>query len=71
MGILWMIKWNKISTVTVIIKKDIKISILGQFPIRILGGFSEEIFHFKKEDYNEIIKILSSNLPITAKLEIK
>ena len=56
-------KWNEISNVTVIIKKDIKISILGKF--------REEIFHFNKEDYNEIIKIISSNLPIRAKLNIK
>ncbi|WP_294188805.1 hypothetical protein [uncultured Clostridium sp.] len=60
---LWIIKWNKISSVTITIKKDIKISIMG--------NFRDQIFHFNKEDYNEIIKILSSNLPIRAKLDIK
>ena len=47
----------------VIIKKDIKISILGKFP--------EEVFYFNKKDYNEIIKIISSNLPVRTKLNIK
>lgn len=58
-----IILWNEIEKVMVISSKDIK--------VKLLGGFMEQIFHFKKSDYNKVIDIIKENLPRQAQLQIK
>ena len=57
-----IIKWNEISKLTIVITDNIKITITG--------SFMEEIFYFKRKDYNEIIDVIKNKLPIKAKLNI-
>jgi len=56
------ILWNEIEKVIVTSSKDIK--------IKLVGGFMEETFHFKKSDYDKVITILKENLPSEAQLQI-
>lgn len=56
-------KWNEISELRIVIKENIKITIMG-----VLG---EEILYFKKTDYSKIIDIIKNNLPIKANLNIE
>lgn len=55
------ILWNEIEKVIVISSKDIK--------VKLVGGFMEQTFHFKKSDYDKVITILKENLPIQAQLQ--
>lgn len=57
-----IIKWNEISKLTIVITDNIKITITG--------SFMEEIFYFKRKDYNEILDVIKNKLPIKAKLNI-
>ncbi|MBZ9608410.1 hypothetical protein G9F73_011380 [Clostridium estertheticum] len=55
------ILWNEIEKVMVISSNDIK--------VKLVGGFMEQTFHFKKSDYDKVITILKENLPIQAELQ--
>ena len=57
-----IILWNEIEKVVVTSSKDIK--------IKVLGGFMEQTFHFRKSDYDKVITILKENLPKQSKLQI-
>ncbi|MCY6485532.1 hypothetical protein OW763_14450 [Clostridium aestuarii] len=56
-----IISWNEIEKVMVISSKDIK--------VKVSEGFMQQIFYFKKSDYDKVITILKENLPKQAKLQ--
>lgn len=57
-----IILWNEIKKVIVINSKDIKVTVSG--------GFMQQTFHFKKNDYHKVITILNENLPPLSQLEL-
>lgn len=57
-----IILWNEIEKVVITSSKDIK--------IKVLGGFMEQTFHFRKSDCDKVITILKENLPKQSKLQI-
>lgn len=57
-----IILWNEIEKAVITNSNDIK--------IKVLGGFMEQTFHFRKSDYDKVITILKENLPKQSKLQI-
>lgn len=57
-----LISWDKIEKVNVLRSKDIKVALFG--------GFMEQTFNFKNDDYDKVIDILKENLPHNADLQI-
>ena len=56
------ILWNEIEKVVVTSSRDIK--------VKLIGGFMEQTFHFKKSDYDKVVTLLKENLPKQAQLQI-
>lgn len=50
-----VISWEEIDKVIISSSKDIK--------VKLLGGFMEQTFYFKKSDYDKVITILKEKLP--------
>lgn len=58
-----IIKWDQISGIRILVKKDIKITLRGKF--------MEETFSFDKEEYNKIMEIIKEKLPGKTELVIR